>query len=85
MLSRRSVLLLSVSSCIGLSIKEANRTLKKQYADDMEITATVNPKNARNNRNISLEKLTELSDNALVTSEILLVRVMILIIPCNGF
>ena len=60
------VLLLSVSSCIGLSIKEANRTLKKQYADDMEITATVNPKDMRNNRNISLDKLTELSDSTLV-------------------
>ena len=45
------VLLLSVSSCIELSIKEANRTLKKQYADDMEISATVNPKEMRNNRN----------------------------------
>lgn len=60
------VLLLSVSSCIGLSIKEANRTLKKQYADDMEISATVNPKDMRKNRNISLETLKELSDNDLV-------------------
>ena len=60
------VLLLSVSSCIGLSIKEANRTLKKQYADDMEISATVNPKDMRKNRNISLDKLNELSDNELV-------------------
>ena len=51
------VLLLSVSSCIGLSIKEANRTLKKQYADDMEITASVNPKDMRKSRNISLETL----------------------------
>ncbi|MBO4693512.1 MAG: ABC transporter permease [Clostridia bacterium] len=60
------VLLLSVSSCIGLSIKEANRTLKKQYADDMEITATVNPKDMRKNRNISLDKLTELSNSEFV-------------------
>ncbi len=60
------VLLLSVSSCIGLSIKEANRTLKKQYADDMEISATINPKDMRKERNISLVKLTELSDNSLV-------------------
>ena len=60
------VLLLSVSSCIGLSIKEANRTLKKQYADDMEISATINPKDMRKERNVSLVKLTELSDNPLV-------------------
>ena len=60
------VLLLSVSSCIGLSIKEANRTLKKQYADNMELTATVNPKNMRQTRSISLEKLNELADSALV-------------------
>ena len=62
------VLLLSVSSCIGLSIKEANRTLKKQYADEMEISATVNPKDMRKERNVSLDKLTELSDNSLVKS-----------------
>ena len=60
------VLLLSVSSCIGLSIKEANRTLKKQYADDMEITATVNAKDMRKTRSVSLETLTALADNALV-------------------
>ncbi len=60
------VLLLSVSACIGLSIKEANKTLERQYTDDMEITATVNPKNMLKNRNISLEKLNELADNALV-------------------
>ena len=60
------VLLLSVSSCIGLSIKEANRTLKKQYADDMEISATINPKDMRKERNVSLVKLTELSENSLV-------------------
>ncbi|MBO4432509.1 MAG: ABC transporter permease [Clostridia bacterium] len=60
------VLLLSVSSCIGLSIKEANRTLKKQYADEMEISATVNPKDMRKERTVSLDKLTELSGNSLV-------------------
>lgn len=58
------VLLLSVSSCIGLSIKQANKTLKKQYADDMEISATPNPKNMRENGNISLETLTELSNKS---------------------
>ena len=60
------VLLLSVSSCIGLSIKEANRTLKKQYADDMEISATINPKDMRKEQNVSLDKLIELCDNSLV-------------------
>ena len=60
------VLLLSVSSCIGLSIKEANRTLKKQYADDKEITATLNAKDMRKSRSVSLEKLKELSDSSLV-------------------
>ena len=60
------VLLLSVSSCIGLSIKEANRTLKKQYADDMEITATVNPKDMRKERSVSLDKLNELASDSLV-------------------
>lgn len=60
------VLLLSVSACIGLSIKEANKTLKEKYAADMEISATINPKDMRQNRNISLDKLTELSDNELV-------------------
>ena len=60
------VLLLSVSACIGLSIKEANKTLKEKYADDMEISATINPKDMRQNRNISLDKLTELSDSELV-------------------
>lgn len=60
------VLLLSVSSCIGLSIKEANRTLKKQYADDMELTATVNPKSMRQARSIPLEKLNELASSSLV-------------------
>ena len=60
------VLLLSVASCIGLSIKEANRTLKKQYADDMRITASVNSADMRKSRNVSLETLTELADNELV-------------------
>lgn len=60
------VLLLSVSSCIWLSIKEANRTLKKQYADDMEISATINPKDMRKEQNVSLDKLIELCDNSLV-------------------
>ncbi len=50
------VMLLSVSSCLGLSIRESNRTLKKQYADDMEISATLN-KNSRNGDSISLETL----------------------------
>lgn len=60
------VLLLSVSSCIGLSIKQANKTLKKQYADDMEITATLNSKNMRKNGSIALDTLSELADNKLV-------------------
>lgn len=60
------VLLLSVSSCIGLSIKQANATLKKQYADDMEITATINSKNRMGGSGISIEALTELSQNSLV-------------------
>ena len=60
------VLLLSVSSCIGLSIKQANKTVKKQYADDMEISATLNPKNMRENGNISLDTLKELAGNELV-------------------
>ena len=50
------VMLLSVSSCLGLSIRESNRTLKKQYADDMEISATLNKK-GRNGDSISLEAL----------------------------
>ena len=57
------VLLLSVSSCIGLSIKEANRTLKKQYADDKEITATLKAENARRSGGVSLETLTGLADH----------------------
>lgn len=57
------VLLLSVSSCIGLSIKQANKTLKKQYADDMEISATVNSKNMRENGSVSLDTLNNLSSD----------------------
>ncbi|MCQ2440755.1 MAG: ABC transporter permease, partial [Clostridia bacterium] len=60
------VLLLSVSSCIGLSIKQANKTVKKQYADDMEISATLNSKNMRENGNISLDTLKEFAGNELV-------------------
>ncbi len=60
------VLLLSVSSCIGLSIKQANKTVKKQYADDMEISGTLNPKDMRENGNISLDTLENLADNKLV-------------------
>ena len=60
------VVLLSVSSCLGLSIRQANRTLKKQYADDMEITASLNS-TSRNNE-ITLDTLTELSGNESVKS-----------------
>lgn len=64
------VLLLSVSSCIGLSIKEANRKMSKkyadelaQYADNLELTATVNPANGRKTGSLSLETLKELAND----------------------
>ena len=57
------VLLLSVSSCIGLSIKQANRSLKKEYTESMEISATLNPKDMRKSGSISLETMTELAQS----------------------
>lgn len=56
------VLLISVSSCIGLSIKQANKTLKQQYADDMEITASLMKSDMKNGESISLETLKEYSE-----------------------
>ncbi|MBO4467661.1 MAG: hypothetical protein J5766_00015, partial [Clostridia bacterium] len=55
------VVLLSVSSCLGLSIRQANKTLKKQYADDMEITASVNSSSRENE--VTLDTLTTLSQD----------------------
>lgn len=55
-------MLLSVSSCLGLSIKQANKTLKKQYADNMEISATLNQKKM-SRESISLETLEKYAEN----------------------
>ncbi len=60
------VVLLSVSSCIGLSIKEANKTLKNQYLNDMEISATVTSKSRENE--LTLDNITELSADKSVKS-----------------
>lgn len=60
------VMLLSVASCLGLSIRQANKTLKKQYADQMEITASLGAKSRENQ--ITLEDLTKLSSDKSVKS-----------------
>ncbi|MBR3300266.1 MAG: ABC transporter permease [Clostridia bacterium] len=60
------VVLLSVSSCLGLSIRQANKTLKKQYSDDMEITASLNTKSRDDE--ITLDTLTTLSKDKSVKS-----------------
>lgn len=57
------VLILSVSSCVGLSIKESNKTLKKQYAESMQITATLNMADMRNREGIPLNTLKEFANN----------------------
>ncbi len=61
------VMVLSISSCLGLSIKQANKTLKKQYANDMEITATLNQKKMNQN-GIELETLEEYAKKESVKS-----------------
>ncbi len=61
------VLVLSVSSCIGLSIKRANNTLKTQYAEDREITATLTSRNKGiSQQGVAIETLKEYADNNLV-------------------
>ncbi len=62
------VLVLSASSCIGLSIKQSNKILKKQYANSVEITATVNQKNVKENGSISLDTIKSLAENSSVKS-----------------
>lgn len=61
------VLVLSVSSCIGLSIKQSNNSLKEEYASSHEITATLTS-NARGPQaeGVSLETLKEYGENKAV-------------------
>lgn len=51
------VLLVSASSCIGLSIKQANKTLKQQYANNMEITGSITSKDIKGTESIPLSTL----------------------------
>ncbi len=61
------VLVLSVSSCIGLSIKRANENLKTEYANDKEITATLtSTKPGAMMQGIPLETLNSYAENELV-------------------
>ena len=60
------VLLLSVSSCIGLSIKESNKTLREKYKNNMEITASVTLKKRGRNDKITEEQLKTLAENSAV-------------------
>ncbi len=61
------VLVLSVSSCIGLSIKQANNTLKDEYANDREITATLTAATrGPNAQGVSLDTLKKYSDDKVV-------------------
>ncbi len=63
------VLVLSVSSCIGLSIKRSNTTLKNQYAEDREITATLtSTERGKAMEGIPLETLENHAENPLVKS-----------------
>ncbi len=62
------VLVLSVSSCIGLSIKEANKTLKNDYSNSFEITAALTPKNMRENGKIDLDTIKSIAENKAVKS-----------------
>ncbi|MCQ2450881.1 MAG: ABC transporter permease [Clostridia bacterium] len=60
------VVLLSVSSCIGLSIRQANKTLKKEYQNNMEISASVNAKSRETE--ITLDTLNSLKSKKTVKS-----------------
>lgn len=58
------VLVLSVSSCIGLSIKQSNNSLKEEYASSHEITATLTANNrGPNAQSVSLEDLQKYGEN----------------------
>lgn len=65
------VLLLSVSACIALSIKEANKSLQKEYTTSKEITATISEakkegKDFSKPNSVSLEKIKSYGENKLV-------------------
>ena len=57
------VLLLSVSSCLGLSIKRANYTLKKQYQTSMKITGTLNSKNMKSSGSLDADTLSAFAED----------------------